>query len=367
MTILKRLGALASIGLLVVASRSDLAAQGTELRVIQNSMAGDAVTIIDPATDRVVGEIPGIEISNGIAVAPDGSRIYVTGEVDRALFVADARTFEVISKIPVSGRPSGVAVSKDGRWIYVGIHDQGGTGMDIVDAVSLQINKNLPLEGMGTHYVFVTPDGKYAMATANGGFGPDEETRNREAVTLRFVDTETGEYVRKFAGEGEGGHRVCDFYPNADGSTRWVLCNQGRQMGFVVYDFNTGEIVKRVTLPTATEGAEGTVRLRNVSSAQGSPSHGIAVSPDRKLIVVSDRWFNLMHVYSAPDLTHQYSIPTAPDPFWFAFMPDSKRVYSSAAFSDFVGVIDLEQREEVGRIRVQTQPKRIVVAQLQQQ
>jgi YVTN family beta-propeller protein len=365
MTILKRLGVLASIGLLAVASRSDLAAQGTKLRVIQNAMAGDAVTIIDPVTNRVVGEIPDIEISNGIAVAPDGSRIYVTGEVERALFVADARTFKVIRKIPVSGRPSGVAVSKDGMSIYVGIHDQGGSGIDIVDAVSLQITKNLPLEGMGTHYVFVTPDGKYAMATANGGRGPDAETRNKEGLTLRLVDTETGEYVRKLVGEGEGGHRVCDFATNPDGSTKWVLCNQGRQSGFVVYDFNTGEIVKRVTLPT-TEEAEGNVWLKSVSSAQGSPSHGIAVSPDGKLVVVSDRWFNLMHVYSMPDLTHQYSVPTAPDPFWFAFMPDSKTVYAPSAFSDMLAVIDLEQRKEVGRIRVQTQPKRVVVAMLQQ-
>ena len=364
MTILKRLGALASIGLLVVASRSDLAAQDMKLRVIQNSMAGDAVTIIDPATDRVVGEIPGIEISNGVAASPDGSRIYVTGEVERALFVADARTFTVIAKVPLSGRPSGVAASKDGKWIYAGIHDQGGTGMDIVDAESLTV-KNLPLEGMSTHYVFVTPDGKYAMATANGGSGPDAAARNREGLTLRLVDTQTGEYVRKFSGEGEGGHRVCDFATNPDGSTKWVLCNQGRQSGFVVYDFNTGEIVKRVRLPT-TEEAEGNVWLKSVSSAQGSPSHGVAVSPDGKLVVVSDRWFNLMHVYSAPDLTHQYSVPTAPDPFWFAFLPDSKTVYAASAFSDMLAVIDLEQRKEVGRIRVQTQPKRVIVAMLQQ-
>ena len=364
MTIFKRLGALASIGLLVVASRSDLAAQDMKLRVIQNSMAGDAVTIIDPATDRVVGEIEGIEISNGVAASPDGSRIYVTGEVERALFVADARTFKVIKKVPLSGRPSGVAASKDGKWIYAGIHDQGGTGMDIVDAVSFEV-ENLPLEGQSTHYVFVTPDGKYAMATANGGSGPDAAARNREGLTLRLVDTETGEYVRKLVGEGEGGHRVCDFATNPDGSTKWVLCNQGRQSGFVVYDFNTGEIVTRVRLPT-TEEAAGNVWLKSVSSAQGSPSHGVAVSPDGKLVVVSDRWFNLMHVYSAPDLTHQYSVPTAPDPFWFAFLPDNKTVYAASAFSDMLAVIDLEQRKEVGRIRVQTQPKRVIVAMLQQ-
>ena len=45
MTIFKRLGAFASIGLLAVASHSVSAAEGCgKLRVIQNAMAGDAVT-----------------------------------------------------------------------------------------------------------------------------------------------------------------------------------------------------------------------------------------------------------------------------------------------------------------------------------
>jgi DNA-binding beta-propeller fold protein YncE len=361
MTIFKRLGAFASIGLLAVASHSVIAAEGGgKLRVIQNAMAGDAVTIIDPLTNTVVGEIPGIEISNGIAVSPDGSRIYATGEVEHALFVADSKTLKWKTKVPLTGRPSAVAVAKDGSRIFVGIQDSGGTGMDIVDATTLKVIKNLPLEGMKTHYIFVTPDGKYAAATANsGGSGPD---RNKEALTIRLVDTKTGEFVRKFSGEGTGGHRMCDFYPNPDGSTKWVLCNQGGLSGFVVYDFETGAIVKRVTNPN--QKVNGVVRLRSVESAQGSPSHGVAVSPDHKLVVVSDRWYNLVHVYSAPDFTHLYSVPMAVDPFWFAFTPDSKTVYASAAFSEMVSAIDLEKRKEVARIRVQAEPKRVVVAML---
>lgn len=353
MTILRRLAVLVSASLLVITSRPDLAAQGLKLRVIQNAMAGDAVTIIDPATNKVVAEIPGIEISNGVAAAPDGSRIYATGEVEHGLFVIDPKTMKVETKVHLTGRPSAVAVGKDGQRVYVGIQDTGGTGMDIVDAKSLKVLKNLPLEGMKTHYVFVTPDGKYALATANGGFGPDPQ---KEALTIRIVDTKTEEYVRKFSGEGSGGHRVCDFYPNPDGSTKWVLCNQGGLSGFVVYDFNTGTIVRKVVNPT--QGSK--VHIQNVASAQGSPSHGLAVSPDRKTVVVSDRWFNLVHFYSAPDFTHLYSIPMGVDPFWFAFTPDGKSLYVSAAMSESVSALDLERRKEVARIHVQAQPKRII-------
>ncbi len=44
--------------------------------IVQTNSAGDSVHIIDPATNKVVGEISGIEVNHGAAVAPDGSRRY---------------------------------------------------------------------------------------------------------------------------------------------------------------------------------------------------------------------------------------------------------------------------------------------------
>src|ERR1017187_10539610 len=44
------------------------------IRIIQTNSAGDSVHIIGPVTDKVVGEITGIEVNHGAAAAPDGSR-----------------------------------------------------------------------------------------------------------------------------------------------------------------------------------------------------------------------------------------------------------------------------------------------------
>jgi YVTN family beta-propeller protein len=57
---------------------SPAAAQQSKLRIIQTNSAGDNVHIIDAATNKVVGEIKGIEAPHGITVAPDGSRIYIS-------------------------------------------------------------------------------------------------------------------------------------------------------------------------------------------------------------------------------------------------------------------------------------------------
>ena len=64
------------------------------MRIIQTNSAGDNVHIIDAATNKVVGEITGIEVSHGAAAAPDGSRIYVSNEADSTLDVVDSKTLQ---------------------------------------------------------------------------------------------------------------------------------------------------------------------------------------------------------------------------------------------------------------------------------
>src|SRR6202048_2256597 len=98
------LGVLAGIALCTV-SLSLLTAQESKLRIIQTNSAGDNIHIIDPVANKVVGEIKGIEASHGIAVARDGSRIYISEEAQRTLDVVDGKTLSVIKRIPLSGVP----------------------------------------------------------------------------------------------------------------------------------------------------------------------------------------------------------------------------------------------------------------------
>src|SRR6266853_4207564 len=153
------------------------AAPDPKLRIIQTNSAGDNIHIIDPATNKVVGEIKGIEASHGIAAARDGSRIYVSEEAQKTLDVVDGKTLEVIKRIPLSGGvPNLIALTPDGRWIYVAIRgtwddlsnfpqikarDNGG--VDVIDTSTLQLVKTIPIKG-GIHDLNVTPDGKYVVA-----------------------------------------------------------------------------------------------------------------------------------------------------------------------------------------------------------
>src|SRR5215470_13764071 len=75
----------------------------SELRILQTNSAGDSVAIIDPVTNKVVGQIEGVEAGHGVAVSPDGGRIYVSDEGDSTLDVADGKTLKIIKRIPLSG------------------------------------------------------------------------------------------------------------------------------------------------------------------------------------------------------------------------------------------------------------------------
>src|SRR5947208_2171629 len=171
-------GALTALAGIVLwtASFSLVAAQGSKLRIIQTNSAGDNIHIIDPVTNKVVGEITGIEAPHGIAVAPDGSRIYISEQADKTLIVLDGKTLQVTKRIPLSGNPNLIDITPDGRWIYVAIaltYDDlsefpqikanASGGVDVIDTVSLANVKTIAIRG-GIHDLNVTPDGKYVIA-----------------------------------------------------------------------------------------------------------------------------------------------------------------------------------------------------------
>src|SRR5437899_10696974 len=84
------------------------------VRIDQTNSAGDNIHLIDPATNKVVGVIEGLEVNHGAASAPDGSRYYITNESESTLDVVDSKSLKVSKKIPLTGRPNNVCVSKDG-------------------------------------------------------------------------------------------------------------------------------------------------------------------------------------------------------------------------------------------------------------
>jgi YVTN family beta-propeller protein len=306
------------------------------VRIIQTNSAGDSVMLIDPVTNRIAGEIAGIEVNHGAAAAPDGSRVYVTNEAESTVDVADLKTLKVIRHIPLTNHPNNIAVSRDGKRVYAAIV-AGAGAVDVIDAPTLTRVKSIRTEG-GIHNVYVSPDGRFLVAGSIIG------------RKISVIDQKTEEIVWTLA--TEDGVRPIAFETNPDGSTRRMFAQLSNFNGFIVIDFATHQVVDKIKLPEVPPAERVTEGL------QGSPSHGIGVTPDGKTLCVLSKMNTRIYLYSMPDLKMLGESKVGHHPDWLTFTPDSKRVYVANAGSNSVSVIDIASRKEITQIKVGQVPKR---------
>ena len=135
-----------------------LSLHAATVRIVQTNAAGDSVMLIDPDTNKVVGEITGIEVNHGAAAAPDGSRYYISNEAEATLDVVDARSLKVTRHIKLSGRPNNISIGKDGRHVYVAIIQSPGA-VDVIDTTSLERVKTIPMKAGDRMTMPVTDNG----------------------------------------------------------------------------------------------------------------------------------------------------------------------------------------------------------------
>jgi len=331
------------LALAVVLVAASLAAAGAgKVRIVQTNSAGDSVLLIDPATNKVVGEIKDIEANHGAAAAPDGGRLYVTNEAESTLDVVDARTLKVVRHIPLSGHPNNLSISRDGRRVYVAISQAPGL-VDVVDTASMTRAKSIAIDG-AVHNTFVTPDGRFVVAGSIAG----------RSLTVIDQATEATAWSMKF----DAGVRPIAFEKRPDGSTARMFVQLSDLHGFAVVDFPTHREIARVILPEVP-GATKSL------SVQGSPSHGIAVAPDGRTLWATSKWYHFVAAYSLPDLKPLGIVSVGHHPDWLTFSPDSAYLYVACAGSNSVSVVDVKGMKEAATIAVGQVPKRNITAVLQ--
>src|SRR6185436_5613988 len=99
----------------------------------------------------------------GLALGPQGEdSLYVTGSGTDQVYRIDTRTDEVVAQAPVGRAPKGMAVTPDGAKLYVA--DVEGSSLAVLDATSLAPRATIPLDGK-PQYVSLTADGSTAVVT----------------------------------------------------------------------------------------------------------------------------------------------------------------------------------------------------------
>ena len=323
-----------------------LPAAAETVRIYVTNSAGDSVHVIDPATQKVVQVIEGIEGAHGIDFSPDGKRVYVSNESDQTLDVFDRASGKLVSKVKLSGHPNNIATTKDGGRVVVGIADDPGA-LDVIDTAELSVAKSIRVNGR-LHNVYVTPDNKYVI------------TGSIRTKVLTVIDLAT----EKIAWELtlDEGVRPMAMEKAADGSVRRIFVQLSNLNGFAVVDFATHKEVDRVKLPDNGYGAQ--------ERRLDSPSHGMGVAPDNKTLWVTSIAANAVYAYSLPELKLAGQValpeirvagrkPISSVPNWVTFTPDSRLLYISNAAARSVSVIDTQSMKLIGTVPVGEVPKRI--------
>ena len=353
-----RLCILASLALLVAAGPAPAEAQ-TKAYVAHPG--ANVVSVIDTATDTVIGTIP---VGGGplrVAFTRDGKRAYVSNRDSDSISVIDTTFDSVIGSIAVGDQPSYLAVTPDGGFLYV------MTASGVVDVVDTKLQSVAASIAVGSSGALaITPDGARVYVAAGLVYVIDTATNtvvdsfaaetapvadvSSNATSIAISPDGTRAYVGVFffggttfgigiiatgsivvvdtasdtvSGEIPLGSVAGEIALTADGSRAYVgiqstFVNTGYGMGFlpaghlVVVDLITNRMSAIVNLGT----------FDPTHSAQNTAS-GIAVTADRRAIYVGIPRLNSVAVADVNTNTLTSLLPVTAGPGHAAVAPDA--------------------------------------------
>jgi len=119
--------------------------------------------MIDTTMSNAVTTIPVGGAPAGVAVTPDGSKVYVTsGAFNVAVIDTTTSAVTQIPVSPIGGFPTGVAVTSDGRKVYV--TNQFDASVAVIDTATDMVT-TIQNIASGPTGVAVTPDGGTVYVT----------------------------------------------------------------------------------------------------------------------------------------------------------------------------------------------------------
>ena len=304
-------------------------------RLYVGSARGDDISIIDLNSLKVVGDIKLGEKVHGVAVQPDGRRLFATVESDHTLRIIDTATEKTLATVKVDGRPNQCAVTPDGKYVVVPIRD--GDIVDIIDVAQQKIVKTLPIKE--PHNALNTGSNRYMYVSAMSGHEID------------VIDLEKMDYAAHIPVDG----RPRPYVVSPDGKTMYVAIAELH--GFEIVDIPAKKVIQRVEIP-----AEHPIPHPLQFETADTRTHGLALTQDGSELWVTSLLDDSVYIYDVKAKKIVGRVATGGGPNWVVVSPDGRYVCVSNTDSDDVSIIDVHSRREVARIKAGKVPKRLAAA-----
>jgi len=276
----------------------------------------DSVSVIDVANNAAKAKIPvGIEPA-GVAISPDGSRVYVVNEGSSSVSVINTATNKVIATVGVGSSPIGVAVTPDGSRVYVGNYFDG-----TVSVINATTNTLITTIGIGRSVyingVAANPDGsRIYVANSTGNVSVISTATNLVIASIQVGSNPSGIVV------------------SPDGSRLYVANG---------YSFDVSVV------NTATNTVTAAIVL-------GTLPDGIAISPDGSRVYVTNPNSNNISVINTATNAVVATVTTGSEPIGASVSPDGSKVYVTNTESNNVSVINTATNKVSATITVGSGP-----------
>jgi PGF-pre-PGF domain-containing protein len=247
------------------------------------------VYVIDTTTNIVTARIYTGSSTYGVAVSPDGTKVYVTNEGsstdNSTVSIIDASTNTVTATVPVGKWPYGIAVSPDGAKVYVANYDS--KNVSVIDTATNKVTDTVNT-GISPYGVAVTPDGTKVYVT------------NLWNRNVSVIDTAT--------------NKVTSTVNTEDGTRGVVVSPDGKKVYVANYHSKNVSVID-----TATDTVIATIEV-------GYGPLGITVSPDGKKVYVANEDKTVSVIDTVTD-TVIAVVNMISEPCGIAVTPDGKNVY----------------------------------------
>ena len=254
-----------------------------------SATGGDSLSVV---TTVGVGSTPW-----GVAVSPDGSRVYVANYGDSSVSVINTATNTVVTTVSVGSYPWDLAMSPDGSRVYVVNYYA-----DSVSVIATATNAVVATVGVGSYpqAVAVSPDGSRVYVANYGG----------DSVSV--INTATNAVVATVS----VGRRPSGVAVSPDGSRVYVPIEDSK--------------VKVIN--TATNAVVATVGV-------GSSPYGVAVSPDGSRVYVSNYYDDSVSVINTATNAVVATVGVGSYPYGVAVGPGGSPVYVTNSEAASVSVL----------------------------